>query len=216
MKISEGMAIIEAILFAHGDPISLDKLVMASQIDRESVVKLVDQLDRKYNVSESGFCILKIDDGFQLATRAPYAPYVKAALETRRQTPLSQAAMETLAIIAYNQPVTKAFVEQVRGIDSNYVVNSLVERGLIEDAGRLDLPGRPISYRTTDTFLRVFSLQSLKQLPPLPGQEGQMSFDTVLEEMEEISVDDDTIIDEEVPELSDEETELLSVFDKDL
>ncbi len=181
MKLNEGIAIIEAILFACGEPVSPDKLAEASKIDVETVVKLIDQLERRYNVQESGIRIIRVNNCFQLATREELADYVKAALETRRQTPLSQAAMETLSIVAYNQPVTKAFVEQVRGIDSSSVVNTLVERDLLEEAGRLELPGRPVAYRTTNTFLRCFGISSLEELPPLPNQEGQLDFDELAE-----------------------------------
>ncbi len=181
MKLNDGIAIIEAILFACGEPVSPDKLAEASGIDIETVVKLIDQLERRYNVQESGLRIIRVNGSFQLATRQEYADYVKAALETRRQAPLSQAAMETLSIVAYNQPVTKAFVEQVRGIDSSSVVNTLVERDLLEEAGRLELPGRPVAYRTTDTFLRCFGISSLEELPPLPNQEGQLDFDELAE-----------------------------------
>ncbi|MDR1754823.1 MAG: SMC-Scp complex subunit ScpB, partial [Eubacterium sp.] len=124
---------------------------------------------------------LALDGGFQLATRTEYASYVKKALVSKRQVPLSQAAMECLSIIAYNQPVTKSLIEQVRGIDSNYVVNTLVERGLIADAGRLDLPGKPMSYKTTDTFLRCFGLRSLAELPAPPLGEEQLNFDSLEE-----------------------------------
>lgn len=181
MKLNDGIAIIEAILFACGEPVSPDKLAEASKIDVETVVKLIDQLERRYNVQESGIRVIRINNCFQLATREEYADYVKSALETRRQAPLSQAAMETLSIVAYNQPVTKAFVEQVRGIDSSSVVNTLVERDLLEEAGRLELPGRPIAYRTTNTFLRCFGISSLEELPPLPNQEGQLDFDELAE-----------------------------------
>ncbi len=185
MKLNESIAIIEAILFAHGDPITPEKLAEASGIDEETTIKLIDQLERRYNVQESGLQIIRLNDGFQITTRSEYADYIKSALETRKQQPLSQAAMETLSIVAYNQPVTKSFVEQVRGIDSSSVVNTLVERDLLEEAGRLDLPGRPVAYRTTDTFLRCFGISSLNELPPLPNQEGQLDFDELAElEME--------------------------------
>ena len=157
MKLTEGIAAVEAIMFAYGDPITIDKLSEAAGLDNETTVKLIDQLERRYNVN------------------------IKKAMETRRQQPLSQAAMETLSIVAYNQPVTKAFVEQVRGIDSSSVVNTLVERNLLEEAGRLDLPGRPVAYRTTDTFLRCFGLSRIEELPALPNQEGQLDFDELAE-----------------------------------
>ena len=181
MKLTEGIAAIEAIMFAYGEPITIEKLSEASGIDRETTVKLIDQLERRYNVQESGLRILRINNGFQIAARAEYSENIKAALETRKQQPLSQAAMETLSIVAYNQPVTKAFVEQVRGIDSSSVVNTLVERNLLEEAGRLDLPGRPVAYRTTDTFLRCFGLSRIEELPALPNQEGQLDFDELAE-----------------------------------
>ncbi len=181
MKLTEGIAVIEAIMFAYGDPISIDKLSEASGIDNETTIKLIDQLERRYNVNESGLRIIRVNDGFQITTRTEYADSIKKAMETRRQQPLSQAAMETLSIVAYNQPVTKAFVEQVRGIDSSSVVNTLVERNLLEEAGRLDLPGRPVAYRTTDTFLRCFGMSRIEELPALPNQEGQLDFDELAE-----------------------------------
>lgn len=177
MEIVEGMAIIEAILFAYADPITIDKLSEASGIDPDTAAKIISQLERRYSVMGSGLRIIRLDGAFQLSTQEELASYVKAALDTHKQTPLSQAALECLAVIAYNQPVTKGFVEQIRGIDSSGVVNTLVEKGLIEEAGRLELPGRPIAYRTTDTFLRCFGLNSLDNLPPLPTQEGQLSLD---------------------------------------
>ncbi len=183
MTLAEGIAAIEAVMFAYGDPITIEKLSEASGVDAETCVKLVDRLEQQYNVRESGLRILRINNGFQIAARTEYADNIKKALETKKQQPLTQAAMETLAIVAYNQPVTNAFVEQVRGIDSSSVMRNLVERGLLEEAGRLDLPGRPISYRTTDTFLRCFGLSRIEELPPLPDQEGQLDFDE-LEEME--------------------------------
>lgn len=187
MKLNESIAIIEAVLFAHAEPITPEKLSEASGIDVETTVKLIDQLERRYNVQESGLQIIRLNNGFQITTRPEYAGYIKSALETRKQQPLSQAAMETLSIIAYNQPVTKSFVEQVRGIDSSSVVNTLVERDLLEEAGRLDLPGRPVAYRTTDTFLRCFGISDLDELPPLPDREGQIDFD----ELAELQIEND-------------------------
>lgn len=197
MEIVEGMAIVEAILFAYADPITIDKLAEASGIDADTTAKIVTQLERRYSVIGSGLRIIRLGNAFQLATQEELASYVKAALDTHKQTPLSQAALECLAVIAYNQPVTKSFIEQIRGIDSSGVVNTLVDKGLIEEAGRLELPGRPIAYRTTDTFLRCFGIKSLEELPPLPTQEGQLSLD----ELEGIDQDD---IDEQVSLLSGE------------
>lgn len=219
MNVNEGIAVIEAIMFACGEPITVDKLAEASGIDKETTAKLIGQLERRYNVQDSGLRIIRLNNAYQIATRSEYAPYIRAAMENRRQQPLSQAAMECLAIIAYNQPVTKAFVEQVRGIDSSSVVNTLAERGLLEEAGRLELPGRPIAYRTTDTFLRCFGLNSLEDLPPLPSQEGQISLEE-LDEMEfegemaqaNAALDDST---EPEPEPDEAELEQLGIADMD-
>lgn len=192
MELEEGIAIIEAIMFAYGEPIGIDKLSEASGIEPDTAGKLVSQLERRYNVQGSGLRIIRLGNTYQISTRPELSSYVKAALDNYRQTPLSQAALECLAIIAYNQPVTKGFVEQIRGIDSSGVVNTLAERGLIEEAGRLELPGRPIAYRTTDVFLRCFGIGSLDELPPLPTQEGQMSLDEVdLAEDTDLGFDDD-------------------------
>ncbi len=177
MKFSEGMAVIEAILFACGEPIELDKIVSASGIEKETVLKIIDRLNDRYTELECAFAISRLGTSYQMASKPQFAPYIKAALETRRQVPLTQAALETLAIVAYNQPVTKSFVEQVRGVDSSGVVNSLVERNLLEEYGRLDLPGRPIAYKTTENFLRCFGLNDLKGLPPIPDSSGQIDFD---------------------------------------
>lgn len=177
MKFSDGMAVIEAILFACGDPIELDKLVSASEIEKETVVKIIDRLNDRYTELESAFHITRLGSSYQMTSKPEFAPYIKLAMETRRQVPLSQAALEVLAIVAYNQPVTKSFVEQVRGVDSSGVVNSLVERDLLEEYGRLDLPGRPIAYKTTENFLRCFGMNDISGLPPIPDSSGQIDFD---------------------------------------
>ncbi|MCL2078085.1 MAG: SMC-Scp complex subunit ScpB [Oscillospiraceae bacterium] len=177
MELPEGIAIIEAILFAAGEPVALDRLSEAAEIDAETVTKLIGQLERKYNVSDSGLRVIRLEDSYQITTRVEYAPFIKTALEIKRHAPLSQAALEVLSVVAYNQPVTKAYVEQIRGVDSNSVVNSLAERGLIEEAGRLELPGRPVTYKTTSVFLRCFGLNDIEQLPPFPDEEGQMRLD---------------------------------------
>lgn len=177
MKFSEGMAAVEAILFACGEPIELDKLASAAEIEKETVEKIIDRLNDRYSEQESALYITRLGDSYQMMTRPEFAPKIKSAIETKRQTPLSQAALEVLAIIAYNQPVTKGFVEQVRGVDSSSVVNNLAERGLLEEYGRLDLPGRPIAYKTTENFLRCFGMTDIGGLPPIPDSSGQIDFD---------------------------------------
>ncbi len=142
--------------------------------------KLVQLLVDRYESTGSALTVLKLGNSYQLAVKAEFFDYVRAALESKKNTPLSPAAMEVLTIIAYNQPVTKGFVEHVRGIDSSSVVNSLVEKNLLEEAGRLDVPGKPIAYKTTSAFLRCFQLSSLNDLPALPDSDGQVSFDEIL------------------------------------
>lgn len=184
MKFSEGMAAVEAVLFASGDPIETDKLAAAAEIESDTVLRIIDRLNDRYKEQGSALVIGKLGESWQMMTRPEYARYVKSALETRRQAPLTQAAMEVLAIVAYNQPVTRGFVEQVRGVDSSGVVKSLVERNLLEEHGRLeDVPGRPIAYRTTENFLRVFGLNSIGALPPIPNSTDQIDFDEYEEMM---------------------------------
>lgn len=185
MQINKKTAVIEAILFASGEAIEVDRLSAAAEVEAEMVPRLITMLNDRYEQNESALLIRKLGDSYQLTTRPQFAPNIHTALETRRQQPLSNAAMEVLAIIAYNQPVTKSFVESVRGVDSSGTVNTLTERGLLEEAGRLDVPGRPISYRTTSNFLRCFGLSSLEDLPPLPKDEDQLSFDEL--EQEEVT-----------------------------
>ena len=168
MEKTERMAVLEAVLFAHGDPVGTDKLAAALEWPEALVQEGLEALQARCMQPDSGLTLLRLGDHWQLATKNEYGAYVRRTLENRRAAPLSQAAMETLTVIAYNQPVSRAFIEQVRGVDSSA---SLLEKGLIEDAGRLDLPGRPVSFRTTDHFLRVFGLSSLDGLPPIRTQE---------------------------------------------
>ena len=180
MKINEGISAVEAILFAHGEPIEAEKLCAAAGIEADMPEKLIQLLVDRYESTGSALTVLKLGNSYQLAVKAEFFDYVRAALESKKNTPLSPAAMEVLTIIAYNQPVTKGFVEHVRGIDSSSVVNSLVEKNLLEEAGRLDVPGKPIAYKTTSAFLRCFQLSSLDDLPALPDSDGQVSFDEIL------------------------------------
>ncbi|MBQ6633044.1 MAG: SMC-Scp complex subunit ScpB [Ruminococcus sp.] len=174
-------AVIEAILFASGEPIEEEKLSEAAGITKQELDEAIETLRTKYEAEDSALSLLKLENAYQLAAKEDYAPFIKAALEIKKNSVLSPAAMEALTIVAYNQPVTKGFVEQVRGVDSSGVVNSLVEKGLLTEARRLDLPGRPIAYKTTDSFLRAFRLSSIKDLPELPEQKQQISFDELLE-----------------------------------
>ncbi|MGN1114661.1 MAG: SMC-Scp complex subunit ScpB [Oscillospiraceae bacterium] len=177
MNDNEKLSALEAVLFAVGDPVQVDKLCCVLEITENQLTELTEQLKEKYAGDNSGIELLKLNDSYQLASKKDYAPYIKTALEIKRSSPLSPAAMEVLAVAAYNQPVTKSFIEHVRGVDSSGVVNSLVEKNLLEEAGRLNLPGRPIAYKTTDNFLRAFQLSSLDDLPPVPEQNEQITLE---------------------------------------
>lgn len=168
MEIKEKLGAIEAVLFASGEPVDISRLSQVGNVWAGSVPEMIRLLNERYDDWGSGLCIKKLENSYQMCTREEYAPQIREVLETKRSVPLSNAAMEVLSIIAYNQPVSKAFVENVRGVDSSSVVSSLVEKGLVEEAGRLDVPGKPIVYKTTAIFLRSFGLGSLADLPPLP------------------------------------------------
>ena len=180
MKINEEISIVEAILFASGEPIEANRIAAAAGIEPDMVFKIVQLLNDRFEKDGSSMQVIKLSDSYQLCVKAEYIDYIRAAMETKKAAPLSPAAMEVLTIIAYNQPVTKGFVEHIRGIDSSSVVNSLVEKNLLKEAGRLDVPGRPIAYRTTSTFLRCFQLGSIDDLPAIPNSDGQVSFDEIL------------------------------------
>ncbi|WP_297030622.1 SMC-Scp complex subunit ScpB [uncultured Eubacterium sp.] len=162
---------LEAMLFAAGDPVEAGKLADVLELDIETVEKLLGTLGAQYDERNSGLMLIRIDNKYQLCTREAFSENVRKLMEIRKNAPLSNAAFEVLAIIAYNKTVTRSFIEQVRGVDCSGPVSSLVQKGLIEEKGRLDLPGRPLIYGTTDRFLRCFSLNSLDDLPELPKTE---------------------------------------------
>lgn len=168
-------AVIEAILFAAGHPMTYEQLGKVMQCSRSYVEDRVKKYALEYNSAESsrGVILLAFDDSCQLCTKEIYLPYIREALGIRRSGNLSNSSIETLAIIAYNQPVTRSYVDTVRGVDSNYAISSLLERGLIEAKGRLDAPGRPMLYGTTADFLRCFGLHSLDELPGVTAEEAQ-------------------------------------------
>ena len=172
MTMSELTSAFEAVLFSGGEPQSIDRFSQVFDITPEKVVKVMEALEKKLNEQKSGLELLRLDNTYQLATKAEYADYIKTMFDIRRRTPLSPAALEVLAVVAYNQPVTKSFIEQVRGVDCSGVVTTLVEKGLIEERGRLELPGKPLLYGTTKNFLRCFGINDLSELPPLPKNEN--------------------------------------------
>lgn len=169
-------AAVEAILFANGSPVEPDKIAQAIEMKPSQAEKLILELMDYYEKQERGIRIIKLNKSYQMVSAKKFAPEIRKVMDLRRNTPLSQAALEVLAVVAYNQPVTKAFVEQVRGVDCSGVLGSLTTKGLVEEKGRLELPGRPLLYGTTENFLRCFNLESIENLPPLP--ESDKSGDT--------------------------------------
>ncbi len=156
---------IEGILFAAGEPVKAVRLAVALETEIDSVKNAVNELRDEYNKEHRGFTIIDIDEGYQICSRPEYYTYIQEILGEQRRQALSNAAMETLAIIAYKQPITRAGIEYIRGVNSDGSVNRLVERNLVEEVGRLDAPGRPILYGTTLNFLRCFGIATLDDLP---------------------------------------------------
>lgn len=173
----EFQSALEAILFAAGEPIPMERICLALGVERAQVEEACKKLADEYSYKRRGIRLLRLDDSYQLCSAPEYADVIRKAFERRKPPQLSQPALEVLSIIAYYQPTTRAYVEQVRGVDSSYTVNLLLERGLIEEAGRMDAPGRPVLFRTTMQFLRCFNLSTLDDLPPLPqtGEEAKLA-----------------------------------------
>lgn len=218
----EQIASVEAVLFALGEPCAISRLAGAVLLNTQQVFECVSALNERYEKRNSALKILMLGDSFQMATRERFAHNIKSAFETKRDTLLSNAAMEVLAVIAYNQPVTKAFIEQVRGTDSSSVVNNLVEKGLLEEHGRLDLPGRPIAYQTTDNFLRCFGISNIDMLPPIPTASDQMNFDEMNNDLEndsdnvkvfEMDFSDENAISEDELYFDDLDSEITKITD---
>lgn len=170
---------IEAILFAYADPISVMRLSEILCVSMSECKKYLKDFSKELdNDKNRGIGLVFLDDSVQLVSKKEFAEHIKEAIEEKNNYILTPVSMEVLSIIAYNQPVTRGFIEKIRGTNSNGIVNSLVEKDLVEEAGRLDMPGKPISYRTTKTFLRTFGLTSLDQLPPLENlNEEQISLE---------------------------------------
>ena len=197
---------IEGILFAAGEPVKKAKLAAVLEIETTAVEEAVRLLKYEYDTEERGLMIIDIDEGYQICSRPEYYNYIQIILGEQRRQALSNAVMEALAIIAYKQPVTRGQVEYIRGVNSDSAVNRLCERGLIEECGHLDAPGRPILYRTTQNFLRCFGLSTPKDLPELdlsklsPEYEQislQMDEDAEIEGQEEIGVEEEMVVEKE-------------------
>ena len=180
LDIKEIEAAIEGILFASGEPVSIERICMATELDRPTAEQVLRRLGDYYAYERRGIRLVQMDESYQLCSSPDYADTIRRAFEIRKSAKLSQPALEVLTIIAYYQPTTRAYVDQVRGVDSSYTMGLLQERKLLEECGRLQVPGRPRLYRTTKEFLRVFHLSSLEELPEMPGLEadGQLRLDT--------------------------------------
>ena len=170
---------VEGILFASGEPVGIDRVCVALDLDKPTAELVLQRLQDYYSYERRGIRLLKMEDSYQLCSAPEYGDQIRKAFEIRKPAKLSQPALEVLTIIAYYQPTTRAYVDQIRGVDSSYTVGLLLDRHLIEECGRLQVPGRPRLYRTTQAFLRAFHLDSLEDLPQLPGLEadGQMRLD---------------------------------------
>ncbi len=179
---------LEAVLFAAGDAVPVDRLAAALETSTELLMEAASALENLYDFEKRGIMLLRLEDKLQLCSRPLYADAVRRVTESRRPPSLSPAALEVLTIVAYRQPVTRAFIDQLRGVDSSGTVAGLAEKGMIEEAGRLDVPGRPILYRTTDIFLRTFSLTSLRELPALPSLDENEQMELDLEQTETAAI----------------------------
>ena len=172
MMMDKVSSAVEAVLFAAGESVPLKRLSLVLGLEEEEISRTVDALHELYESEGRGMRVLRLDDKVQMCSAPEHAGLISACLEQRKPPMLSQAALETLAVVAYFQPVTRAYVEQVRGVDSSYSVSMLTERGLIEECGRLEAPGRPAVFRTTDVFLRTMGISRLSELPVLPEVSG--------------------------------------------
>lgn len=180
MEKEELQRIIEAILFAAGERVEVSRLAYTLEADESDIIAAADDLANKLAFDRRGVRIIKLEKSYQMVSSGEFADYVTKCLETRKPPKLSASQLEALTIIAYYQPATKAMVEQIRGVDSAYSISALLNKKLIEEAGRLNVPGRPIQYKTTPDFLRTFGLSSLEELPPI----DKISFGEPIETVE--------------------------------
>lgn len=189
MEQTELQRCIEAILFASGEMVEASRLAMALEADEKDVIAAADALADALSFERRGIRVLKLEKGYQMVSSGEMSDYVTKALETRKPPKLSSSQLETLTIIAYYQPATKALVEQIRGVDSSYSVGALLNKKLIEEAGRLNVPGRPIQYKTTPDFLRTFGISSLEELPAIEkinfGEPDQLTIEEPAQEAAE-------------------------------
>ena len=192
MEQSELQRIIEAILFAAGERVEIARLAATLEVDPKDIENAVDALANELSFERRGIRIIRLENGYQMVSSGEMADYITKTLETRKPPKLSSSQLETLTIVAYYQPATKAMIEQIRSVDSSYSISALMNKKLIEEAGRLNVPGRPILYRTTPDFLRTFGLSSLEELPEIEKvslgepiiveEDGQQTIDGMMDE----------------------------------
>ncbi len=195
MDLEKTKAIIEAVLFCAGRPVEIKELITTLELGKEDIVNIIENMKADYEKEQRGIEIIKVNESYQLCTKKEYYEYVYPIIDKRSKPNLSQAALETLAIIAYNPKVTRAEIETIRGVNSDGTIYKLLEHNLIQDAGKLDAPGRPTTYETTEDFLRMFGYGSLEELPELPryklDENQQIVIDDIIEKEEKMEVKDD-------------------------
>ena len=196
---TELVSALEAVLFASGDSLPVERLSLIFGVEEDDIYQAGAELAERYRQYNSGICVLRLDNKLQICSEPRFATYIIRTLEQRKPPMLSQAALETLSIVAYYQPVTRSYIEKMRGVDSSYSVGLLIDRGLIEPCGRLEAPGRPSLFRTTDVFLRTVGIQSLSELPPLPevrGSEGTIQLQRAIEKLQQENTDEQLMMEQ--------------------
>ena len=211
MEKEKAKGVIEAILFSTGRNVKMAELINILELDSKTIIEIVNEMQEEYAQANRGIEIVRVEDGFSLASKKDYYEYLYPALDKRIKPSLSQACLETLAIIAYNSRITRADIDAIRGVDSTSALYRLQDYNLIEQAGKADLPGRPVLYRTTEDFLKMFGLNSLKELPKLPRYKLDSNRQLVIDEMNDEVIEDEGEIDieptDEVEETVDETVE---------
>jgi segregation and condensation protein B len=197
MEIDKIKSIIEAILFAAGREVSKKELILSLEISEEDLETILLNMQEEYKKASRGIELIKVEEAYQLCTKKNLYEYIYPVLDKRNKPNLSNAALETLSIIAYNPRITRAEIEAIRGVSADACVYKLLEYGLIEEAGKTDLPGRPMSYKTTNEFLKMFGYNSLKELPELPRYKLDSNRQIVIEELEENKIEEAEILKEE-------------------
>lgn len=206
MDIKKVKSIIESILFSVGRPVQINELIMALELPKEDIINIIENMKNEFNEQERGIEIIKVNDAYQLTTKKENYDYIYSIVDKRSKPNLSQAALETLAIIAYNPRITRAEIESIRGVNSDGTIYRLLEHNIIEDAGKSDAPGRPTTYKTTDEFLKLFGFSSLDELPELPkyklDENQQIVIDDIMEAPEPAREEEGEIIDKDSDNIS--------------